>query len=65
MLNLCRGLLAQQDTACGHLLVRPGGSQTAVLAAHQVDTRSGQAAHAYIGPIVVSFRCLIEDVLNV
>ena len=39
MLNLCRSLLAQQDTACGHLLVRTGGNQTAVLAAHQVDMR--------------------------
>jgi hypothetical protein len=66
MLNLCRGLVAQQDTAYGHLLVRFVGNQTAVLAAHQVDARACQAAHAYIGPLVASLRRLIvEDVLNV
>jgi hypothetical protein len=66
MLNLCRGLLAQQDTACGHLLVRFVGNQTAVLAAYQVDTRTGQAAHAYIGSRVLGVRSVIvEDVLNV
>jgi hypothetical protein len=66
MLNLCRGLLAQQGTDCGRLLVRTGGNQTAGLAVHQVDTSAGQAPHAYIGPLVASLRRLIvEDVLNV
>ncbi len=66
MFNLCRGLVAQQDTAYGHLLVRFVGNQTAVLAAHQVDARACQAAHTYIGPLVLNIRrVIIKDVLNI
>jgi hypothetical protein len=55
----------RRHAASDRLLVRFVGNQTAVIAAHRVDARASQASHAYIGPIVVSFRCLIEDVLNV
>ena len=48
------------------LLFRVVGNQSARLASYEVDTRAGQAPHAYIGPLVGSLRRLIvEDVLNV
>jgi hypothetical protein len=52
--------------ASDRLLVRFVRNQTTRLAAHQADTRAGQAAHSDIGSLVLNIRrVIIKDVLNI